>query len=145
MMAKHLFQMVSRGSSNTAKYSGQGEKGMKQKAIILLTMILATSMLVGTSLAQPTVTPPVVQPGDAVTITGQTRATTVAIIISNTRAQIDAFNITSDQSGLYTHQYQLPEDAAIDVYTVTITVNEIDDPAVWLHLEDQAYQNFGGK
>ena len=124
MMAKHLFQMVSRGSSNTAKYSGQGEKGMKQKAIILLTMILATSMLVGTSLAQPTVTPPVVQPGDAVTITGQTTVTTtVAIVISNTRAQIDAFNITSDQSGLYTHQYQLPEDAAIDVYTVTITVN----------------------
>ena len=124
MMAKHLFQMVSRGSSNTAKYSGLVEKGMKQKAIILLTMILATSMLVGTSLAQPTVTPHVVKPGDAVTITGQTTSTTtVAIVISNTRAQIDAFNITSDQSGLYTHQYQLAEDAAIDVYTLRITIN----------------------
>jgi len=124
MMAKHLFQMVSRGSSNTAKYSGLVEKGMKQKAIILLTMILVTSMLVGTSLAQPTVTPPVVKPGDAVTITGQTTSTTtVAIVISNTRAQIDAFNITSDQSGHYTHQYQLAEDAAIDVYTLTITIN----------------------
>jgi len=124
MMTKHLFQMVSRGSSNSAKYSGRSEKRMKQKAIILLSVILGASMLVGTSLAQPTVTPPVVQPGGTVTVAGQTTVNaTVAISVSNTRAQIDAFNITSDQSGLYTHQYQLPEHAAIDVYTVTITVN----------------------
>lgn len=123
-MTKHLFQTVSRGSSNIATHRCLGENRMKQKAIILLMAILAASILVGTSLAQPTVNPPVVQPGDTVTITGQTTAdATVAIIISNTRAQIDAFNITSDQSGLYTHQYQLSEDAAIDVYTVIMTVN----------------------
>ncbi|MCW4012737.1 MAG: hypothetical protein NWF07_07065 [Candidatus Bathyarchaeota archaeon] len=124
-MTKHLFQTVSRGSSNIATHSGRSEKRMKQKAIILFAVILAASMLVGTSLAQPTVNPPVVQPGDTVAIAGQTTAdTTVTISISNTRAQIDAFNITSDQSGLYTHQYQLPEDAAIDIYTVTITVDD---------------------
>ena len=123
-MEKHVFQLVSLGSSNTTIPSTRNENWMKKKAIILLMAILAASMLVGTSLAQPTVDPPVVQPGDSFTITGQTNAeTNVVIIISNTRAQIDAFNITSDQSGLYTTQYQLSKDAAIDIYTINVTID----------------------
>ena len=120
-MQKHLFQWVSRGSSSIIHAYGCDEKKMKQKAIAALLALILISLTLGIASAQTTVeaSSKVVKPGETITITGTGAASSdIQIEISNSRGALEAFNITSEASGQYDFQYQIPDDAPVDIYTI---------------------------
>lgn len=119
-MKKHLFRRVSRGSSNTIITYGLNREKMKQKTLLVLATIIIASWMISTASAQSIlVSPPVVRPGETVTISGQTTASVIQVKISNTRTVLDNFNVTVD-SGMYSFEYLVHSDAPVDVYTVVI-------------------------
>ena len=126
-MEKHLFRLVSQGSSNIIITYGLDGKKMKNKALLALATMLIASLMVGVVLAQPSVdvSPGVVKPGETVVISGQTSAgVTLMVEISNSRALVDSFNVTTDVSGDYSVEYMVSGDAPVDVYTVLVDSEE---------------------
>ena len=122
-MEKHLFRLVSRGSSNIIITYGLDGKKMKNKALLALATMVIASLMVGVTLAQPTleVSPSVVRAGDAVIISGQgAPGVTNTIEISNSRALVDSINVTTDSSGEYSIEYTLSPEALVDVYSVLV-------------------------
>lgn len=122
-MTKQLFQLVSLGSSNTAVTCRFSREMMKKATLVLFALIVA-SLMIGAVYATPTVDvqPPIVQPGDTVTITGVSSIDTIVTVsISNTRAVLTSFNITSDLNGDFSSEYVISDDSPVDVYLVTIT------------------------
>ena len=122
-MRKHLFHMVSRGSSNTIDtYDGIRGK-MKKKGILLLMVAMFAAMMLNVAFAQPTleVTPSSVKPGEAVSISGTgSVGSTIIIDVTNSRTTVKSFNITVDATGGFSLTYQLPSNATIDIYKVKI-------------------------
>ena len=126
-MKKHLFHSVSQGSSSIILTYGCDEKKMKQKAILTLFALMMVSLTLGVALAQPTVevSAPVIKPGNSITITGTSAALSSIIIeVSNTRATVETFNITVNSSGEYSVEYQLPDDAPVDIYTIRASTED---------------------
>ena len=122
-MEKHLFRLVSQGSSNIIITYGLDGKKMKQKALLALATMVIASLMMGVALAQTTVdvSPSVVKPGETVVISGQgTVGATLTIEISNSRTIVDSFNVTTDSVGGYSIEYALSSDASIDVYSVLV-------------------------
>lgn len=122
-MKKHLFRLVSRGSSNIIITYGLDGKKMKQKALLALATMIIASLMMGVALAQTTVevSPSVVKPGETVVISGQsTIGATLIIEISNSRSIVDSFNVTTDSAGEYSIEYTLSDDTPIDVYTILV-------------------------
>ena len=79
--------------------------------------------MAGMAEAQPTLTvsPSMVKPGETISISGQnTPSITIKIEISNSRAHIDSFNVTTDSYGEYSVKYQLRLDSPIDIYSVHV-------------------------
>jgi len=122
-MEKHLFRLVSQGSSNIIITYGLDGKKMKNKALLVLATMIIASLMVGVVLAQPSVdvSPSVVKPGETVVISGQTSAgVTLMVEISNSRALVDSFNITTDMSGDYSVEYMVSVNSPVDVYMVLV-------------------------
>jgi hypothetical protein len=122
-MEKHLFRLVSQGSSNIIITYGLDGKKMKNKALLVLATMIIASLMVGVVLAQPSVdvSPSVVKPGETVVISGHTSAdVTLMVEISNSRALVDSFNITTDMSGDYSVEYMVSVDSPVDVYMVLV-------------------------
>ena len=120
-MEKHLFRLVSRGSSNTLNTYGFDVEKMKKRTLLVLAGIIIASWMVGAAHAQTSilVSPPVVRPGETVIISGQSTANVLTVEISNTRTLVDSLNVTV-VSGEFSLEYVVPSDAPVDVYTVLI-------------------------
>ncbi|TRO52642.1 hypothetical protein E2P71_07390 [Candidatus Bathyarchaeota archaeon] len=119
---------------------------MKQKAIMTLLALMIVSLTLGVALAQPTVevSPKVAKPGESVIITGAGVASSSIIIeVSNTRATLESFNITTDSAGEYEVKYQLPDDAPIDIYTVRISTEDESAETTFMvsHMTQQQVAN----
>jgi len=143
---KHLFHSVSRGSSSIILTYGCDEKKMKQKAILTLFALMMVSLTLGVALAQPTieVSAPVIKPGDSITITGTSAALSSIIIeVSNTRATVETFNITVNSSGEYSVEYQLPDDAPVDIYTIKASTEDKSAETTFMvsHMTQQQVAN----
>jgi hypothetical protein len=124
---KHLFHMVSRGSSNTIDVYGGIRGKMKKKGILLLMVVMFAAMMLNVAFAQLTldVTPSSVKPGEAVAISGTgTVGSTIIIEVMNSRTTVKSFNITVDSTGQFSVTYQLPANATIDIYTVKMEEGE---------------------
>lgn len=101
---------------------------MKNKALLTLVTMIFASLMVGIAWAQPTVevSPPVVKPGETVIISGQAApGVTLTIEISNSRALVDSFNVSTDTSGEYSIEYILPSGSPVDVYSVLVDSEKI--------------------
>ena len=145
-MKKHLFHSVSRGSSSIIPTYGCDEKKMKQKAILGLIAMIIVSLTIGIVLAQPTVevSSQIVKPGNVITITGiDTALSSVIIEVSNTRATLASFNVTVDSAGEYEVEYQLADDAPIDIYTVKASADRESTEASFMvsHMTQQQVAN----
>ena len=126
-MTKHLFRVVSRGSSNTVVPYGLIGKKMKKHAFLVLAAVVVASLMIGLAWAQPTieVSRSVAKPGETITITGQSIVgANVIIQIRNTRTVVDTYNITVDLAGTYLIDYDVPLDTPIDIYTVNVQYDE---------------------
>jgi hypothetical protein len=96
---------------------------MKKIVLFMLGVIMMASYLGDYAWAQTKieVSPSVVKPGESVIISGYSLAgSNLFVEISNTRTLVETFNVTTNGSGIFRINFEVPVDFPIDIYTVSL-------------------------
>ncbi len=110
---------------------------MNRKLVVALAVALLLVPAIPMALASQTLTVKITQKyynaGDTVEITGTAPAdATVEIDVSTGSDSVHSDEVTADSDGSYEATYELPDDAEVGVYTITVTVDDETDDAVFM-------------
>ncbi len=137
-MMKHVFQSVPSGSSSSLMHRlNAGVKHMNRKFMVVLAVALllvpTVPLALATAILTVEINPTYYNAGDTVTISGTAPADAdVEIDISNASDSVFFEEVAANSDGEYETSYEIPDDAAVGIYMITVAVNDETEDALFM-------------